>query len=429
MQHIVIYALGTGGDIDPMVALGIELLRRGHSVSFLSNDYFQPRIVAAGCEFISVGTIEQYHQGNSVTAWEPRNHADNFEYYHAPAFEPAFNYVMSLAGTNTLVLALGEENGARVAAEKCNIPFIKMILSPNLIFSAYSPPAPMKWAIPARIPRFIVRFLLRRNRKTRFKVFFRVEHTQTYLATRKRLGCPLTFQTESAALLQIGFFPEWFGMPAKDWPKNLKLVGFPLQNLASMNSRSELDAFIEQQGAPLIFTSGTGVKDVAELFTEGRKICEQLQVPGVFVGGASGAKLLQGSSLCLHLDYIDFEYALAKALAIIHHGGMGTTAQAIKAGIPQLIRPIKYDQPDNADRIYKLGLGTYVMPEKFKAEQVAPMLGNMLQKAKNSKALRHYSADVINSSAIVDACDLVEQAGKKLEMESTSLTGKVVAHS
>ena len=418
MQHIVIYALGTGGDIDPMVALGIELLRRGYSVSFLSNDYFQPRIVAAGCEFISVGTIEQYHQGNSVTAWEPRNHADNFEYYHAPAFEPAFNYVMSLAGTNTLVLALGEENGARVAAEKCNIPFIKMILSPNLIFSAYSPPAPMKWAIPARIPRFIVRFLLRRNRKTRFNVFCRMQHNAAYLATRERLQCPLVFQTESAAILQIGFFPEWFGMPAKDWPKNLKLVGFPLQNLASMNSRSELDAFIEQQGAPLIFTSGTGVKDVAELFTEGRKICEQLQVPGVFVGGASGVELLQGSSLCLHLDYIDFEYALAKALAIIHHGGMGTTAQAIKAGVPQLIRPIKYDQPDNADRIYQLGLGTYVMPEKFKAEQVAPMIANMLQKAKSSKALRHYSADVSNSSAIVNACDLIEQVGKSLEVES-----------
>lgn len=429
MVNIVIYALGTGGDIDPMVALGIELLRRGYSVSFLSNDYFQPRIIAAGCEFISVGTIEQYHQGNSVTAWEPRNHADNFEHYHAPAFEPAFNYVKSLAGTNTLVLALGEENGARVAAEKCNIPFIKMILSPNLIFSAYSPPAPMKWAIPASIPRFIVRFLLRRNRKTRFKVFFRVEHTQTYLATRKRLGCPLTFQTESAALLQIGFFPEWFGMPAKDWPTNLKLVGFPLQNRVSMNSRAELDAFIEQQGAPLIFTSGTGVKDVAELFTEGRKICEQLQVPGVFVGGASGAELLQDSSLCLHLDYIDFEYALAKSLAIIHHGGMGTTAQAIKAGIPQLIRPIKYDQPDNADRIYQLGLGTYVMPEKFKAEQVAPMLANMLQKAKSSKALRHYSADVRNSSAIVNACDLVEQVSNRLEVESTFLDEEIVVHS
>ncbi len=429
MLNIVIYAMGTGGDIDPMVALGVELKRRGYNIAFLTNDYFKARVLAAGFEFVSVGTLEQYHQGNSESAWESRNHVDNFEFYHAPAFEPAFEYIKSVSGKNTLLLSLGNENGARAAAEKFKVPFIKLILSPNMIFSAYSPPAPMKWAIPSGIPRFIVRFLLRRNRKTRFKVFCKMPHNATYLATRERLQCPLVFQTESAALLQIGFFPEWFGMPAQDWPTNLKLVGFPLQNRASSASRNELDAFIEQQGAPLIFTSGTGVKDVVELFGEGRKICEQLQVPGVFVGGASGAELLQGSTLCTHLDYVDFEYALSKSLAIIHHGGIGTTAQAIKARIPQLIRPIKYDQPDNADRIYKLGLGTYVMPERFKAEQVAPMVGSMLAKAKKSKALRYYSADVNNSSAIIDACDLIEGACKKFAVKSAGVVEEVAVHS
>ena len=429
MRHLVIYAMGTGGDVDPMVAVGIELLHRGYHVSFLSNDYFQSRIVAAGLEFVSVGTLEQYHKGNSVTAWESRNHVDNFEYYHVPAFEPAFEYVKNLSDKNALILILGADNGARAAAEKFGIPFIKFILSPNMVFSAYSPPAPMKWAIPASIPRFIVRFLLRRNRKTRFKVFCKAPHTAVYRATRERLQCPLVFQTETSALLQIGFFPAWFGMPAQDWPENLSMVGFPLQNRSGTPSRDKLDAVIERQGAPLIFTSGTGVKDVIELFTEGRKVCEQLQVPGVFVGGAEGAELLQGSSMCTHMDYIDFEYALSKSLAIIHHGGMGTTAQAIKAGIPQLIRPIKYDQPDNADRIYKLGLGTYVMPEKFKAEGVVPMIANMLQKAKNSKAIRFYAADVNDSNAIADACNLIEQVGKSLELKSMRLKEEIAVHS
>ncbi|RZA07696.1 MAG: glycosyltransferase [Moraxellaceae bacterium] len=287
----------------------------------------------------------------------------------------------------------------------------------------------MKWAIPSSIPRVVVRFLLRRNRKTRFNVFCKMPHTAEYRATRERLGCALKFQTESNALLQIGFFPEWFGMRAEDWPENMNLVGFPLQNRASQNSRSEFDAFVEKLGTPLIFTSGTGVKDVEELFKEGRKICEQLQVPGLFVGGNSGVEFLQGSDLCAHMDYIDFEYALPKALAVIHHGGIGTTAQAIKAGIPQLIRPIKYDQPDNADRIYKLGLGTYVMPEKFKAEQVAPMISNMLQKAKSSKALRYYAADINNSSAIVNACELIEQECKKFKNESNIVTEEITMHS
>ncbi len=414
---IIIYAMGTGGDVDPMVGVGLELKRRGHAVTFLSNDYFKPRILAAGLEFVSVGTLQQYHKGNTPEAWERTNRTDNFEHYHAPAFEPAFEYVKSLSDQKILVLALGEENGARVAAGKFNLPFIDFILSPNIIFSAFNPPAPTSWVIPSSIPGFIMRFLLRRNRKAKFKRFCNAPHTAAYRAVRERLQCPLAFRSKSEPLLKIGFFPEWFGMPAKDWPKNIKLVGFPLLNHASSSSRRELDALIEQQGAPIIFTSGTGVKDVEDLFKEGRKICEQLHVPGLFVGGNIGVEFLQGSSLCAHMGYIDFEYALPKALAIVHHGGIGTTAQAIKAGIPQLIRPLKYDQPDNADRIYKLGLGTYVMPEKFKVEQVAPIIGNMLQKAKNSKALKHYATDVNNSSAIINACDLIEQVGKSLGMK------------
>lgn len=415
MLKIIIYALGTGGDIDPMVGVGIELQRRGYEIAFLSNNYFKPRILAAGFEFVSVGTVEQYHKGNTPEAWERTNRTDNFEHYHAPAFEPAFEYVRKLSGSNTLVLSLGEENGARVAAGKFNIPFIEFILSPNIIFSAFNPPAPTSWVMPSHIPQFIMRFLLRRNRKAQFKRFCSSPHTAEYRAARERVHCPLKFRGKSTPLLQIGFFPEWFGMRAKDWPENIRLVGFPLLNHASSSSRSELDALIEKLGSPIIFTSGTGVKDVEDLFKEGRKICEQLQVPGLFVGGNSGIEFLQGSNLCTHMDYIDFEYALPKALAIIHHGGIGTTAQAIKAGIPQLIRPLKYDQPDNADRIYKLGLGTYVMPEKFKAEQVVPMIGNMLQKGKTSKTLAYYAADVRKSAAIVAASDLIEQVCKVLE--------------
>jgi len=403
--------MGTSGDLDPMVALATELVRRGYQVSFLSNDYFSPIIQAAGCEFVSVGTSEQYHKGNSVTAWERDNQSDNFQYYHSPAFEPAFRFVQACAAEkNCILLVLGEQNGASAAAEKFHVPFVSFILSPNVIFSALSPPAPFRWIIPAFLPSFIVRMLLHRYRRVRFKRLHKEPHFADYLAVRKRLDCWPRFQTKSKAVLQIGFFPAWFGMPAKDWPNNIHLIGFPLQNRPSMRSRIELDQLIEKMGAPLIFTTGTGVKDIQALFTEGRKICEELQLPGVFVSSTDGAGFLQESVWCKHFDYLDFEYAFSKVLAVIHHGGVGTTAQAIKAGIPQIIRPLKYDQPDNADRIYRLGLGTYVLPEKFTAEAVVPILRNMLQKAKQSKALIKFSTEVKNSTAIVNTCDLIEEA-------------------
>lgn len=411
VKHFIVYAMGTNGDVDPMVAVATELVQRGNKVSFLSNDYFAPIIQAAGCKFVSVGTVEQYHKGNSISAWERDNQADNFQYYHAPAFEPAFRFIQQYINeSDAIVLVLGEQNGAIVAAEKFNIPFVLFMLSPNVIFSAISPPAPFRWIVPGFLPSVIVRLLLRRYRKVRFKQLFKEPYAANYLAVRKKLDCWPRYKTNSNAILQIGFFPKWFGMPAKDWPANIHLVGFPLQNRTAIQSRRDFDQLIERAGLPVIFTTGTGVKDVQALFTEGRKICESLQLPGVFVGGTDGAAFLQESAWCTHFNYLDFEYAFSKTLAVIHHGGVGTTAQAIKAGIPQIIRPLKYDQPDNADRVYRLGLGTYVLPEQFTAESVIPILRNMLQKAKQSKALIKFSADVKNSSAIVNTCDLIEQA-------------------
>lgn len=107
---------------------GEEFKKRGHKVTLLSNDYFQQRTLEVGLDFVSVGTLEQYHKGNSVDAWEIGNDTDNFEFYHAPAFEPAFNYIKNIENTpGTVLISLAEENGAAVAALQRKIPFIKSL--------------------------------------------------------------------------------------------------------------------------------------------------------------------------------------------------------------------------------------------------------------------------------------------------------------
>lgn len=411
MLNILIYAMGTGGDIDPMLGVGREFKNRGHQVTVLSNDYFKQTIADAELDFVSVGTLEQYHKGNSIDAWQIGNDTDNFEFYHAPAFEPAFNYIKNLENKpGTVLISLAEENGAAVAALQRKIPFIKFILSANAIFSAISPPAPQCWTITKKLPKFVIRFMLRTFRKHNSMRMYDSPTAAEYLATRERLGCPLKFQKKSSAILQLCFFPEWYGMRPKDWPADIKLLGFHLANRPNLSLRREMDLLFERIESPIVFTSGTGVKDVTEVFREGRKICELLQIPGLFVGGDAGKNLLDGSDLCTHMSYIDFEYALPKSRAIIHHGGVGTTAQAIRAGIPQLIRPIKYDQPDNANRISKLGLGAYVLPEFFTAEIVAPILSSLMTQAQSNTALKKYSADVKGSNAINEACTLIEKS-------------------
>lgn len=407
-MDIIIYALGTHGDIDPMVAIASALLKRGHRVSFLSNDYFEENIRKSGCAFFSVGTCEQYRKGNSDHAWQAENIEDNFRYYHAPAFEPAFRYVMAHARSDAAALVLGNNSGAEAACEQRGIPYVKVILSPNLIFSAIEPPAPLRWAIPESAPRWLLRLLLKRHRKIKFKRFCNATYTEEYRKLRERLGCPIRYQKSTHAQFSIGLFPEWYACRAKDWPANLYLLNFPLANSRCEAAREIFDQCCQQLGSPIIFTAGSGRASAEQLFTVGRKVCEQLRVPGMFVGGRDSAGLLQGSVLCEHIDYIDFEYAFSKAKLVVHHGGIGTVAQAVKAGIAQLICPVKYDQPDNADRIYRLGLGTYVLPEQFSAENIAPMIHSMLEQAPNATALKRYAFAMTEVDAVSDACDLIE---------------------
>ena len=58
-----------------------------------------------------------------------------------------------------------------------------------------------------------------------------------------------------------------------------------------------------------------------------------------------------------HYPYIALQRLAPRAAAIIHHGGIGTAAQAVRAGIPQFLAPVFFDQFDNAARLETLGVG------------------------------------------------------------------------
>lgn len=415
-MEIIIYALGTSGDINPMIGIGKLMKVRGYLVTFLTSDYFKELIENSGFEFVRVGTREEYLRGNQPSAWEAKNVTDNFTHYHAPAFLPAFQYIERLQHKeNVLLLSIGEQNGAVAAAVKHGVSYIKFAISPNLIFSAEKPPAPLCWQLPKKMPKFIKRMFVRYVDTKSMKLFYQHPEAKSYVELRKKLGCPVTYDRKTNAKLLIGFFPEWFGMRAKDWPKDVKLVGFPLSDPANESARLVFDSIVEEVGSPIVFTTGTGVSEAELVFQEGRKICELLNLPGLFVGSSDSKAVLNDSTLCRHIDYIDFEYALPKCRAIVHHGGIGSLSQAVRACIPQLIRPIKYDQPDNANRIHQLGLGTFVFPDHFKAETVAPILKAMIGTASENKTLATYSADIKRGNAIEKACDLIEKKIQELK--------------
>lgn len=410
-MEVILMAMGTKGDIHPIVGLAKELKQRKFSPTIITNEVFKEIIIDAGINFHAIGSRPQYFQGNSTEVWRYEgNTGDNFVYYHLPAFESAFKFVKSryLENPNLLIVSLCKNNGARAAADILNIPCVTITLSPSLIFSSIAPSPTSLWRLPKWLPKLLHRpFLIYRYTRTK-NIFYTKKITNDFKSVRKSLNAlPIGKNNLTNEILHLGFFPEWFGQRPKDWPKEINLVGFPLFDTVMDKSREIISEFVTKNGMPIVFTTGTGVTDIEDFIQEGIEICKMLQLPGLFVGGDKQDLSHYGDEY-LHLSYVDFEYALPKCKAIIHHGGMGTLAQAIKAGIPQLIRPLKFDQPDNADRIYRLGLGSYIFPDLFKPHYVAPRLASLINSETLKKTISTYSADVERSNAIAYACGMIE---------------------
>jgi len=135
-----------------------------------------------------------------------------------------------------------------------------------------------------------------------------------------------------------------------------------------------------------------------------------LGIPVIFTGARGVFDKLPKWDQCIYGDFIDFAHVLPQCRMIVHHGGMGTIAQALRAGIPQIVRPVVFDQPDNAKRLKALGIADYILPEDFTAQRLIEAIRQAEQNHLRSTRMEKYRQDVQGSMAIKDACNLIEQS-------------------
>ena len=99
---------------------------------------------------------------------------------------------------------------------------------------------------------------------------------------------------------------------------------------------------------------------------------------------------------------------LPRAAALVHHGGIGTLAQGLAAGVPQLTMPMAFDQPDNATRLARMGVGAWVRPEQFTPDRVADALRRLLEDDATARACRRWAQALEPRDATERTCDLLE---------------------
>ena len=208
--------------------------------------------------------------------------------------------------------------------------------------------------------------------------------------------------------LVIGFFPDWFATPQPDWPSRTHLVGFPLWDSKSAALPADALEFLAAGAAPVVFTPGSAGATLHRYFKESVDAVRALGVRAMLVTNFPEqvpADLPPGVKT---FGYLPFSGLLPHAAMLVYHGGIGTLAQTIKAGIPHLVVPNGHDQFDNAFRIEQLGLGRGIPQTRYRASRVSAAIKTILGNADLQSRARGYASRVDGDASVARACELIE---------------------
>ena len=418
-MHAVLTPVGSSGDINPFLTIGRALRGRGHDVTLLAPEPFVRPAVGAGLEFVSTWSADDYDRiTKDPDLWHPtrgvrlvfRTVGQHLRRAYA-LLEQVYQPGRSVFIGHTLAFS------SRVFEEVHRVPSVTVHLAPNLFRSEFRQPVLITGRDLSVLPRWMKQAL-----RWAIDRLALDPHIVPVLNTwREELGLPpvsrLCHRWIHSPQRVLGLFPEWFGDPQPDWPTQLVMPGFVMADdgqAPDLHAGRSPECFDMAELAPLngerplVFTPGSANRQAAPFFRAAVEASRQLGRDALLVTGYREHLPASLPSNVRHVPYAAFSTLFPQAAAVVHHGGIGTTAKAFAAGVPQLIMPMGFDQPDNAGHVVRLGVGAALAPAKFTGPRVAETIGRLLSDASVRDACRQYRERVRVSNALERSCEIIE---------------------
>lgn len=407
---LLLPTIGSAGDVHPVIALGLALQQRGHQATVLTNPLFQELIEQQGLGFFPLGTLDDARATIAdPDLWHPRK---GFEVIARRAILPSmpevYRYIERHADSSTVVVSSGMAFGARIAQERLGVATVTVHLQPSIIRSLADQGMSGNIRISAAQPMWFKRAFFR------FADWFLLDRAlkKPVNAFRASLGLPpverLMHRWLHSTQLVIGFFPDWFANPQPDWPPRTHLVGFPLWDRGRTALPDDALEFLAAGAPPVVFTPGSAGATMHDYFKESVEAVRTLGVRAMLVTNYPEQVPANLPAGVKTFGYLPFSGLLPHAAMLVYHGGIGTLAQTIKAGIPHLVVPHGHDQFDNAFRIEQLGLGRGLPEPRYRADRVVTAIRATLDRADVRARARDYSSRVDGEASVARACDLIE---------------------
>jgi len=412
MPRFVLTPVGSGGDVHPYLGIGRELKARGHEVIVIVNAAFRRSVEREGLGFVEFGSEEDYLEiTNNPDLWHPQKGIRIIFGRITEELQTAYDLIAQvLEPEQTVLVGHSLAFATRSFEEKHAARAATVHLSPNVFRSAHAQPALLPGVsfnpLPGPLKRLLWRVLDR----------FAIDPLVAPPLNRWRatLDLPPVSRVFDAWLSSpqrtIARFPEWFAPPQPDWPGQLRLAGFPLfDDTGETGLDDETEQWIASSDPPIVFTPGTANRQASSFFDAAAGALRRIGRRGLFLTTFEEHLPPSDPESVRHVRYVPFSSVLPRCSAIVHHGGIGTCAQGLAAGIPQLVMPMGFDQPDNADRLARLGVGTWLTPRRFTETNVARDLARLLSDDRVAARCRSAASRLAHEDGIARACDELEK--------------------
>ncbi len=397
MADILLLPFGSAGDVFPFIWLGRHLMACGHRVTMITACLFEKQARKAGLNFIPLGEEDEFEAMiRDPRIWQAGIGTKLVFDFAAASTEP-YLAAIEQCGHVDLMLAPLTVFGARLAREKHGTPLITVHLQPAVFLSVHETPLlhPAMRLLRA-MPVWFKRALFSLPNPVDLFALPKVRR----ICEAKGIKPPRSLWREwwDSPDGVLAFFPEWFAKPQPDWPANLLQWTFPLEDLATEQPlKPELHAFLAAGERPVVFTPGSANVHASRFFVVAAEAVHRIGCRAVFVTCEPQQVPPNLPGNILTVDFAPFSTLLKHASAFVHHGGIGTMSQGFAAGVPQLIMAMAHDQPDNADRLQRLGAGSSLSVRQFTPDRVARELKRLMDEKSFRKSAANCAAQLAES--------------------------------
>ena len=413
-MNISIITVGSRGDVQPYIALGVGLQKAGHQVQIVADELYKETILGRGLYFAPIYTNPKKFFDEDISKIGKNIFQLSKcirEQYKIIGLRH-FKEVLDALDIVDLILFSPLASAAFHIAELKKIPCIGSYLQPVTPTKDFAPTFVRE--LPSWFPfkRSVNRLLFRINNK----IYFYLVKDVINKCRKEILNLePLPWKVYSNADLSdmpiVYGFSKYVIPRPNDWKSNVNVTGYWfLENNINWKPPQNLLEFIESGPPPIYFGFGSMIdKEILRVTNIIAEALEKTGQRGIISCGWNEPGELELPSNIYLVEDIPHEWLFPKMAAVVHHGGAGTTAAGLKAGVPAIVIPFSFDQPFWGNIVFKLGVGPKPIPKKkLTVKKLVKAINSVLDLSYYKDNASVLSKEIISEDGVSNAVKIIE---------------------